>query len=255
MLMVTLGMGAATATTVSHEPPPGGETTGKMTAGREVRADSGATGDGDATWLRELRPVMKVLAETLGVTEDSMKQDAVEGGLVLHRFLCALPVPLSKADGQALHSCDTLLTLLNTPALNAHRQDGPASQSGALNVLSAYSSKDISKDGEVERARGRLLDFFKSRDIDDRMLKRLQGSAKRTNVHFLVATVADYVDSNAGWYADQQLDAIQGAMGTANFVLDGLLCQTGRCRPTPRACWLHEHTSGRGSHRLSKVRC
>ena len=42
----------------------------------------------------------------------------------------------------------------------------------------------------------------------------------RYEVSFIVATVPDYVDSNAGWVADQSLTAIQSAMSRSGHLLD-----------------------------------
>ena len=72
----------------------------------------------------------------------------------------------------------------------------------------------------------------------------------RYEVSFIVATVPDYVDSNAGWVADQSLTAIQSAMSRSGHLLDRFrLIDWTRTDPrtdTPVAndSRLHERQSG-----------
>ena len=47
-----------------------------------------------------------------------------------------------------------------------------------------------------------------------------QGSSATYDVDFIIATVPDYVDSNSGWLADENLAAIQSSMVRNNYVLD-----------------------------------
>lgn len=57
---------------------------------------------------------------------------------------------------------------------------------------------------------------------DERLLVQLRQRAveARIDVDFVVAAIADYVDSNVGWYADWELEAIQAAVVSTGFTFD-----------------------------------
>ena len=59
-------------------------------------------------------------------------------------------------------------------------------------------------------------------EADESLQRRLQEKAQNAGVtvDFLIAGIADYVDSNVGWYADLQLEAIQAAMVATEYTLD-----------------------------------
>ena len=91
----------------------------------------------------------------------------------------------------------------------------------ALEVLSQPIA-NLPDSSDVAAARKQLLDFLRREVSDDNLQRRLHEKALAAciTVDFLIAGIADYVDSNVGWYADLDLEAIQAAMVTAGYTFD-----------------------------------
>jgi hypothetical protein len=100
----------------------------------------------------------------------------------------------------------------------ARHTDCGADPRCAAELLAGYDNDRLSRDGELEAARRRLVDHFLGRDEDRRRLQKLRENG--VHVEFIVATIADYVDSNSGWLADQQIEAIQASMAVSGYTLD-----------------------------------
>jgi hypothetical protein len=87
----------------------------------------------------------------------------------------------------------------------------------------------LSDDGGAAKTRAAAANTLVNEYRDWRLLVSLAGRVRdsksaaaspRYDVNFIVATVPDYVDSNSGWLADQNLAAIQSGMARSDYIFD-----------------------------------
>jgi len=209
---LVVGVGAAAGTTAPRllSPPESAEPPRRRAASPATpSADGGAT----------LRPVLRLMGETLGLDAEGTRSDALRSAKVLRRYLEAKP----DADATAIAQYRTALgDVLDRLAAGSATQ--PAENEALVQGIEALSLPlpKLADGSDVANARKQLLAYLRDVESDDRLRDRLERRAAETavDVDFLIAGIADYVDSNIGWSADQQLEAIQAAMVTGNLTLD-----------------------------------
>ncbi|HEX7138148.1 MAG TPA: hypothetical protein VF219_09890, partial [Vicinamibacterales bacterium] len=167
-----------------------------------------------ATPLTDLRPVIELLGQSLGVS--------VEPDETL-RALRAL-----RLDRSAMKGSDRLAeALAELERLQADRssQLRRLKDDDPLQQLDAYLRPDVDPDAQLHKLRLSVANRFFEELRDEDALAKLAALVTRkdgpsVDVRFMIATIPDYVDSNSGWVADEVLGAIQAAMSRASFLLD-----------------------------------
>ena len=182
------------------------------------RASTPATPSADAGVT--LRPVLRLMGEALGLDPEGTRTDALRSAKILRRYLDGAK---PDADATAIAEYRTALgDVLDRMAAGATTQ--PAENEALVQGIEALSLPvpKLADGTDVASARKQLLAYLRDVESDDRLRARLERRAADTavDVDFLIVGIADYVDSNIGWSADQQLEAIQAAMVTGNLTLD-----------------------------------
>lgn len=220
-LVVALGLGTAAGTAIPRQPlasepnQPAESNTAEATPAQDTSSQESEP----PTFLAHLRPVMGLLEEALGVDPEPTQE--IRAAAALHQYLCSLPKP-SRADRRAAVATAVLWRRLDAKGYATHVNRSGHVDHGeskwATEVLAGYSPEKLPKDGHIDAARKTLVEHFQRQDADEQRFLRL--ARTRADVQFIIATIADYVDSSSGWYADQQIDAIQSGMGRLGYVLD-----------------------------------
>ena len=167
-------------------------------------------------WLSDLRPVMEAMGEAMGL---SLQRDAVTRA--------------SDVTGAQINSIQPANVVRASTAVRRGLQDRLSKAAGDCDVnalktdeqtLNAYLLSDEDSGSSSRKLRSSVAEAALKELQDWRSLATLarnvgQGAASY-RVQFIIATIPDYVDSNAGWSADQSLAAIQSAMGRFRYVLD-----------------------------------
>ena len=191
-----------------------------MKPAEQVREEIRPTGP----WLSDLRPVMETIGDAMGlqIQRDQVSRTSDVTTANLHNIsaekvtaaIARLHAELERRMGSQSGECDVggLLTsdeqtlngyLLSTP-------DDEDSKSSPPKLLTT----------DAEASLNELRDWRAFLALMERARGQTGKSAARYDVTFIVATVPDYVDSNAGWFADQSLTAIQSAMSRSAYLLD-----------------------------------
>ncbi|HEY1303225.1 MAG TPA: hypothetical protein VGF24_06730 [Vicinamibacterales bacterium] len=174
-------------------------------------------------WLSDLRPVMETIGDAMGLPiqrdQASRTSDVTAANLhnisvervtaAIARVHAALERRMSGQSGEC--DVDDLTSdeqTLNGYLLSAPDDEDPKSSSRKLLTTVAEASLN------------QLRDWRSFLALTKRARRQTGESAARYDVTFIVATVPDYVDSNAGWFADQSLTAIQAAMSRSAYLLD-----------------------------------
>ncbi|HEY2151205.1 MAG TPA: hypothetical protein VGH34_10370 [Vicinamibacterales bacterium] len=188
------------------------------------------TPDGSGSVLADLKPVMELLGESLGVSLDQGPTQRALRTLSLDSAAGASQVR-SAGDAKALSDLEALLAADRTPeAASDYAWCQPESTTGmtaakSATLLQALLQAGIKPDAPFQKLRTQVADSFLDDLGNHQALCRLVTATRSAtnpvlDVQFLLATIPDYVDSNSGWVADETLGAIQSAMSHAGFVLD-----------------------------------
>lgn len=175
-----------------------------------------------APWVSDLRPAMDSMAAALGI--DPMD---LESQVLAH----ASDVTLEKAgdarDRQILTAMSDLRTGLRT--VLDDRSGFTCAEVPQINkaaeVVGASFLADNDSDAKTRReAANALLDEYRNWRLLLRLASGVHDSEGSAGPHyhtdFIVATIPDYVDSNSGWLADQNLAAIQSGLIRSQYILD-----------------------------------
>ncbi len=200
--------GAVFKTSAPPEPPRPGPRTSAATQANDQEPTP------RAPRLSELRPVMELLGQSLGV---SIEPDESV------RAVRALRVDVDRIGGSAEELRSALRRLETFLARRGATSSGALAEDPAQ-LLDAYLRTEIDPVARLHKLQSKVADRLFDDFSDAEALRKLTASvgneAPRLDISFLVATVPDYVDSNSGWVADEVLGAIQAAMGKADFLLD-----------------------------------
>lgn len=178
-----------------------------------ARGNAASTSSGP---LAEVRPVLQLMAEALGVDDED--DPALRAARVLSQALDASP------DSQGISprgAADTLFQELQRRRPAAPQQQESPSLKSARRLDELLLSQ-TSPEARVHKLRDRLTNEFLQEESDNDLFTRLieQAKTRDADVQFLIATIPDYVDSNSGWNADPAIGAIQAAMGRSDYLLD-----------------------------------
>jgi hypothetical protein len=168
-----------------------------------------------ATPLSDLRPVIELLGQSLGV---SVEPDETLRALRALRLDSTSPAGGSDRLTKALNRLETLQAQ-RSAEMRRLNEDDPLQQ------LDAYLRSDVDPDAQLHKLQSSVANRLFEDLRDEDALARLAALVAREDsptfdVQFMIATIPDYVDSNSGWVADEVLGAIQSAMSRANFLLD-----------------------------------
>jgi hypothetical protein len=182
-------------------------------------AETRAAGRDDSPPLKQLRPVMQLLGQSLGQPVDPDAQIGAASAALAEwedkgsSAGAAFPDPSAflkeRADPCGPAELEAGAGSVRPDALDTLARIG--SRAGDLRsdaVPKAYASKKLIADLEPcadRRAMANLVEATRAQPFD---------------VDFLIAVIPDYVDSSSGWRADQVIGAIQSAMSDNRFVLD-----------------------------------
>jgi hypothetical protein len=177
-------------------------------------AESGAEKAKPAPPLSDLKPVLELLGQSLGVS--------VEPDEAL-RALRALR--LERQAGQKPDRLVTALAELEQVLADRSSETTKLTDDDPLQQLDAYLRSDVDPEAQLHKMQSTLANRLFEELREEDALARLAAAVTRKDgptidVRFMIATIPDYVDSNSGWVADEVLNAVQSAMGKANFVLD-----------------------------------
>jgi hypothetical protein len=202
--------GLLTGTLLRTSPPPTPPPATVQTQRPAVRPSA------SRSFLAQLRPVMELLGQSLGIQVD------------LEGQVAAMNAVLSDADPKALPVDDAEIARLrdSLKASNASCDGSSAADSGASDLIARLVRAGHRSSGAHESAAPK--DYASKAllaDLEECAGRRALGdlvnaAGNDVNVEFLIATVPDYVDSSSGWHADQVIEAIQSAMTASGFVLD-----------------------------------
>ena len=170
-------------------------------------------------WLSDLRPVMETMGDAVGL---SLQRDAAS------RAIAATATELDQPQAaQVTKAIADLRDGLQGRLASGSTECGGAdvSISSAAKTLNSYLlSEDAGSSSRKLRftaAEATVNQVQDWRSFVALTQKATAQCASRYRVDFIVATVPDYVDSNAGWFADQSLAAIQSAMSRAGTCWTG----------------------------------
>jgi hypothetical protein len=211
---------------------PGTGEPNKPSTNARTKAATDQSDQGPGSMLADLRPVMELIGESLGISIDQNQTK---------RALRALR-PDGKGAGQA-RADDVARAMSNLEPLLDSNQKRDASrehawcESGSATaktaaasapLLDAYLRSEFSPDTASRKLQSQVAaSFLEDLDNHQALCRLVAATQKATppefpefDVQFLLATIPDYVDSNSGWVADETIGAIQSAMSHAGFVLD-----------------------------------
>jgi hypothetical protein len=210
-------MGAAAGTTAPRLLPSVGPEAGPPAA----PATDSQPAPGPAEEAADLRPVLHLIGESLGLGPDPQRAEAARSVSLLRRYLANAGT--EKTEAAAANGTTAALDDLRGGLYEPDPSEPgyAAAQRQAAEVLS-QPIEGVKDGSEVAAARKQLLAFLRGEVSDESLLRRLQEKALDAciSVDFLIAGIPDYVDSNVGWYADLDLEAIQAAMVTAGYTFD-----------------------------------
>ena len=183
------------------------------------RTEAGATSESQpasvavgptASSLADVRPVIELLGQALGVT--TSRNEVLRAARVLERSLDA-------TDDATTRAVKVLRSKLDP------QTGGSAAASTteeAAQVIDGYLRSEVDPSARLHALQLKVADTFLDDAADERAVDLLKRAARNNeyNVQFLIATIPDYVDSNSAWRADQVLGAVQSAMGHAGYSLD-----------------------------------
>ena len=210
------GMGAAAGTAPRLLQPAASASTPTAPAAASPEPETGIPPDTAA----KLRPVLTLLGESLGVGPESGLDGAVRAAKILQCYLQQAKPPQPSWHKESLRTVRAQLDLL-VAGKGTTKAFTTSEQVLALQHLT-LPVKDLPGGSEVAAARKELLGYVRQAQSDETLRLNLQDRARKLNiaVDFVVAGIADYVDSNIGWVADQQLEVIQSALAESGFTLD-----------------------------------
>ena len=186
----------------------------------EAPAPAHQEGEVAASPLKQLRPVMQLLGQSLGIDVDPTSQinaaSAALGDVDNKELSIAVPTAsLTKVPEPQHGPCGQ-----RSDAVSAEKWD----RGGMLRTLARVGARagDLHADAVPKGYVSKALIADLEECADHQALESLVTTAGGAgfDVEFLVATVPDYVDSSSGWRADQVIDGIQSAMSDSGFVLD-----------------------------------
>jgi hypothetical protein len=161
--------------------------------------------------LSDMRPVLELLSEALGVSINTTD---------ILRALAALRLDAERETGpRAAELAAALLALENTHRERLSQQSGG---DDPLRLVDAYLPREASNEFQALRTKvmDRSFDDLNSSAALETLTRFVSDASTKRDVQFLIATVPDYVDSNSGWVADEVIGAIQAAMSNADYVID-----------------------------------
>ena len=175
---------------------------------------------GPLPWVSDLRPVMQSLDDTLGRAADGA--NGAERSLVARR---AQPKGHAR-DTQIVQAMATFRTGLDR-LINP--TDPRCGEVTALQATAATLGAWMLDPRQQRQAAGNCSEGtarpYRDWLLLEELASRMQPDPRDTGaptyaVDFIVATVPDYVDSNSGWLADQNLAALQSGMVEKQFLFD-----------------------------------
>jgi hypothetical protein len=221
----------------------------------DLGSSSGDKSDGaslPAPWVSDLRPVLETLDGALGASVGSAHASPLTGATAV-----ALAAEAGARDQQILSAMAGMRTVLDRLASSAEPTtcDDDAILQRDADVLGASMLADDGGESKTRAAEARaLLDEFRDWRLLVDLATKVKSSRESTDgptysVDFIVATIPDYVDSNSGWIADQDLAAIQSGMAQENYLFDRVrLVDWSRASAGPAAVLsasrLHERQPG-----------
>lgn len=216
LLPIALAAGLLSGSILRQSPPAQVERPQPRPAS-PARADEGTP---SPFWLSDLRPVMEAMGDALGVP---LQRDAFD------------PTARALARGVDLKEATVISAVATVHDALQHRLGTDADACEAIDpavvnaerTLNAYLLSEQDAGSPSRKLRSTVADASLKQLQDwsalDSLTRQIQPGATGNvaySVDFIVATVPDYVDSNAGWFADQSLTAIQSAMSRAGYLLD-----------------------------------
>lgn len=173
-----------------------------------------------APWISDLRPVMDSIADTLGVGATSS-----DAAVLSRAGAIALEKNLATRDNQVLSAMSRLRAGLDGTDRQPVCVAGDPTLATDAATIGAWLMAD---DGSAETLRIKTARALLDEYHDWRLMARLVEHVARGHggrppayaLRFIVATIPDYVDSNSGWQADQNLAAIQSGMTRRGYVFD-----------------------------------
>jgi hypothetical protein len=213
MLPAAMALGLLSANFARQTSPP---TPAPSEQARSAKPGSTEPIASDGKSFEDLRPVMELMADALGVPADTDET---------LRAAQALDQDLNRERGPIVHAPgDAAKQLLGELKRRQAKAPPPAPQDlvEQAHRLDGYLASEIDPAARLHKLRDRVTDTFLREAHDNELLHNLINGARQrdADVRFLIATIPDYVDSNSGWYGDQYIGAIQLAMSRSNFVLD-----------------------------------
>jgi len=177
-------------------------------------ADSSERNKAAPTPLTDVRPIIELLGQSLGVSVEPDETLRALRALRLDRK------SLKRSDGLAA-ALDKLERFQATRSPQVMR----LADESPLQQLDAYLRTDVDSGAQLHKLQSSVANRLFEELRDEDALAKLAAFVAQTDgpsvdVQFMIATIPDYVDSNSGWMADEVLGAIQAAMGRANFLLD-----------------------------------
>lgn len=175
-------------------------------------------------WLADLRPVMEAMGDAMGlpVQRDSTVRLA---SLTLKQFEDPQPADVTKAiatirEGLNRHDSDPDPRACNPDSPTGSVGTAEQTLIGYLLAEDAGSSSRKLRSSLAEATLNELQDWRALGTLARNVPSDGRQGPPRYRATFIVATVPDYVDSVAGWTADQSLAAIQSAMSRSGYLLD-----------------------------------
>jgi hypothetical protein len=213
LLPVALIAGLLSGTLLRSPAPADTSKSGESVSGSDRVEAAAAT----ARWVSDLRPAMDAIAAALGADPTDLDAQA----LPLRKPESA---PAQAADGPKIREAmESLRIGLDDDAGALTCAEPTPSMLKAAHLLAISVQDDEGKAKTRTEAVTELLKEYR----DWHLLRSLARSVRNGqrlgpsyDVDFIVATIPDYVDSNSGWLADQNLAAIQSGMTPEEYVFD-----------------------------------
>ncbi len=204
----------------SNKPPANAPTT---------KAATDQSGEGPGSTLADLRPVMELIGQSLGVSIDQNQTKRAMSALRLDGSATAKvraeTVARAMGDLEPLLDRDQKRDPARERAWCESGSSTAMTAARSAPLLDAYLRSEASPNDLARKSQFQVAASFLE-DLDNhealcRLVTATQiATQPELDVQFMLATIPDYVDSNSGWVADETIGAIQSAMSHAGFVLD-----------------------------------